>query len=245
MQVELVGVTKRFGPVLALDRVTAAIGPGEIVALIGLNGAGKTTLLRALAGIVAPSAGEVRLEGERYSREQLERRKQIVFLPDFPPLFGDRTVLWHVRMVAELHGRPLDEALADLVVELLERFDLTPLIDAPAATFSRGQLYKGALVAALAAAPRLWLLDEPFASGMDPRGLSELKARLRAAVAAGATVLYTTQILEIAEKFADRLLVLDRGKLVQSYTRTEMAALPAAGPGSLEERLGQFREPVA
>jgi ABC-type multidrug transport system ATPase subunit len=94
----------------------------------------------------------------------------------------------------------------------------------------------------MAVRPEFWILDEPFASGLDPQGLAVLKERARAAAAQGASILYTTQILEVAEKFCDTLLVLDQGKLRASHTKAEMAAMPPEGPDSLEARLRQFRE---
>ena len=143
-----------------------------------------------------------------------------------------------------VYERDTDE-IDDTVLATLGELDLLPLAEAPLGTLSRGQAYKAAFAALVAVRPELWLLDEPFASGLDPQGLAVLKQHARAAAAAGATVIYSTQILEIAERFADLLCVIDRGRLVATYTRAELAALPPEGPESLESRLRQFREPAA
>ncbi len=241
MHLELRQLTKSYGRLRALDAVSLALPPGRIVAVIGLNGAGKTTLLRCLAGIVAPTRGEVLYDGQVFRRSRLELRRRLMLLPDFPPLYGYMNALEHVALLLRLYERD-DAAVEDGVLADLAELDLLPLAEAPLATLSRGQLYKVAFAALHAVRPELWLLDEPFASGLDPQGIAVIRQRMRAAAAAGATILYTTQILEIAERFSDLICVIDRGQLRETYTREQIAALPAEGPGSLESRLRQFRE---
>lgn len=209
--------------------------------MIGLNGAGKTTLLRSLAGLVAPTRGEIILNSQPYRRDSLPLRREIFFLPDFPVMFAQHTPLQHLSLLLRVYERD-PAGLEDTLVGLLRDFDLLALAETPLGHLSRGQIYKVALAALIAVRPSLWLLDEPFASGLDPQGLAMLKQHARAAAAAGATVLYSTQILEIAEKFSDLLCVIDRGQLRATYTRAQLAALPVEGPDSLETRLRQFRE---
>lgn len=244
MNVELKQLTKRYGRVCALDRVALTLPPGRVVAVIGLNGAGKTTLLRCLAGIVAPTAGQVLYDGREFHRRDLAVRRRLMFLPDFPALFAHLSALQHIALVLRAYERDAPE-VEDRIVAALRDFDVLPLAEHPVGTLSRGQLYKVAFTALLAVAPELWLLDEPFASGLDPQGLSILKQRSREAAAAGATIVYSTQILEIAARFCDLLCVIDRGALRETFTRDQLAVLPAEGPDSLEMRLRQFREPAA
>lgn len=241
MHLELQELSKRFGKVPALDAVSLDLAPGQIVCVIGLNGAGKTTLLRCLGGIVAPSRGEIRYDGIRFHRERLELRRQLMFLPDFPLGFGEMSVLENAALLLRVYQR--DPVPAEpVILRALAELDLLPLAEVPVAQLSRGQLYKTALTGLFAVAPQLWLLDEPFASGLDPQGLAVLKQEARRHALAGGTVLYTTQILEIAARFADRLLVLDHGRLVANYGQEDLAAMPATGPASLEGRLREFRE---
>jgi len=242
MQVSLDRVGKRFGSNAVLDELSIEFVPGEIVALIGLNGAGKTTLMRLLAGIVAPTRGTLRMDGIAFSRNDLATRRRLVFLPDFPPSLPGASVIEHLALVLRLHEREVDPAA---VVRVLGDLDLLALAEAPIATLSRGQAYKTALAALILVAPDLWLLDEPFASGMDAQGLAMLKHHARAAAAAGASVIYSTQILEIAERFSHRLLVLDRGAIALSLSAAELAALPRDGDGALEARLRAFRQDQA
>lgn len=241
MKIELRRVTKHYGSTPALDDVSLQIPPGKIAAVIGLNGAGKTTLLRLLSGIAAPTRGKVFFDGEEFSRSRLDLRRRLMFLPDFPALYGDMNVLRHAAMLLNVYQR--DAAAAeDAIMNALAELDLLSLAEVPVMQLSRGQLYKAALVGLRAVDAELWLLDEPFASGLDPQGLSVLKQWSRERAVRCGTIIYSTQILEIAEKFCDVLLVVDRGRLVQTYTREQLAALPPRGPESLEMRLRQFRE---
>lgn len=241
MQIELRRVSKKYDGSKALDDVSLVIEPGQIVALIGLNGAGKTTLLRCLSAIVAPSRGQVLYDGQLFRRDRIDLRRRLLFLPDFPAMYAHQSALEHVSLMARLYERePL--ALEDSLVRVFGELDLLPLAEVPVGRLSRGQIYKVALAALVLINPELWLLDEPFASGLDPQGLAMLKDYSRAAAKAGATVIYTTQILEIAERFADRLCVIDRGQFRHIYTRADLDAMPASGTDSLESRLRQFRE---
>ncbi len=241
MRVEIDHLSKKYGALPALDDVSLTIEPGQVVALIGLNGAGKTTLFRCLSGLVAPSRGEVRYDGECFRRARLDLRRRFVLLPDFPLVYSRMSTVGHIALMARVYGRDTGN-LENEIIPILGDLDMLALAEIPMGRLSRGQIYKAALAGLLAVKPELWLLDEPFASGLDPQGLSVLKAQARLAARAGATVIYSTQILEVAEKFSDRLCVIDRGKLRADYTRGELDALPAHGPESIEGRLSQFRE---
>lgn len=212
MRVAIEQLSKWFGRVHALDALSFELPPGSLVAIIGANGAGKSTLLRCLAGIAVPDSGEIRYDGERFLRERLDLRKRLGFLPDFPAVFAHLSVLHHLGMVASLYGVD-PTGIEDRGVSLLRRFDLLPLAEVKAGTLSRGQLYKTALTALALVDPELWLLDEPFASGMDPDGIGAFREIAGDALARGRTILYSTQLLDIAERFSHRVVVLDRGKL--------------------------------
>lgn len=241
MQIELFGLTKRFPGGPALEDLTLQIQPGSIVALIGLNGAGKTTLLRCLSGILSPSSGEIRYDGELFRRARLDLRRRLMFLPDFPPAYAGMDGLEHIAMLLRAYDRDPRQVDEARVIDLLAELDLLGLARQPVGGLSRGQLYKTSLAGLITVQPELWLLDEPFASGMDPQGHAILKHHARVAAGHGSTVLYTTQILEIAERFCDRLLVLDHGRLRRIYDAAELRAMPAHGPESLENRLREFR----
>jgi ABC-type multidrug transport system ATPase subunit len=215
------------------------------VALLGPNGAGKTTLLRCLAGTVAADEGEVLYDGEKFTRQRMDLRRRLCFLPDFPAIFEEWSPLRHVGMALRLYGNDEDPALEERVVKLLGDFDLLPMANAPFFVLSRGQRYKAALVALLAVNPELWLLDEPFASGMDPNGLNAFKRLAREAAAKGQTVVYSTQILDAAERFSDRVCVIHRGK-VRAFEKTLDLREAARGDASaLDDLFHQLREEEA
>jgi ABC-type multidrug transport system ATPase subunit len=213
MKIELQGVTKKYGSFSALTDVSLEIAPGQLVALLGPNGAGKTTLLRCLAGIVAPTKGEILYDGQKFGRGRMDLREKLFFLPDFPLLFEKWSTLQHMGMVLRMYKAD-GPGIEEKVIELLNEFELLPLAENPFQMLSRGQRYKAALATLIAADPELWLVDEPFASGMDPHGISAFKRHSREAITRGRTVVYSTQILDAAERFSDRVGIIYRGSLV-------------------------------
>ena len=225
MKVELAGVSKIYGRKRALHEVREEFAPGRIVAVLGLNGAGKSTLLHCLGGILSLSAGQIFFDDEPFTRARTDLRRRFGFLPDFPIFFPWMNALQHIGMVLRLYEKDGPGA-EERVLGLLRAFDLLTLVEAPLSTLSRGQVYKMALAALLAANPDLWLLDEPMASGMDALGLREFRTRARAAADAGATIFYTTQILAVAEQFSDEVLILHEGRV---HARGPLATLTTAG----------------
>jgi ABC-type multidrug transport system ATPase subunit len=241
MKIELRKVFKQYGSVHALDDVSLSIEPGQIVALVGTNGAGKTTLMRCLAGIVAPTSGQLLYDGEHLLRDRLELRRRLFFLPDFPAVFEEWHPLQHIGMVLRLYGRDAP-GVEESVVDVLRDLDLLPVASSPFAVLSRGQRYKAALAALFAVDPELWLLDEPFASGMDPNGINAFKQRTRTAAAAGRTVIYSTQILDAAERFSDRVCVVHRGRIRAFSVTAELRSGSEGEANPLDDLFTQLRE---
>lgn len=241
MRISLHQATKRYGPLVALEKLTLEIDPGQVIAFVGPNGAGKSTLLRCLGGIVALDSGRIFYDGLPFFRGRLDLRRRLGFLPDFPYLFPEMTVLRHIGMVLRLYGAD-GEGAEDRVLARLRDFDLLTLAEMPVATLSRGQAYKAALVALLAVDPELWLLDEPFASGMDPNGIISLKTLARDAATRGRTVIYTTQILDVAETCSDRVGVIDRGQIRAFSTLEELRSQAGGKDGALEALFMRLRE---
>ena len=241
MKIELRCLVKSYRSVRALDAVSLEIEPGQIVSLLGPNGAGKTTLLRCLAGIAAPDKGGVYLDDREYRRDQLDLRRRMHLLPDFPMQFWDQSVIRNIAIVLRLFEADAPGA-EDRVLELLREFDLLPLALRPVGSLSRGQAYKAGLVALLAADREVWLLDEPFASGMDPHGIDAFKRQARAAAARGRTILYSTQLLDVAERFSDRVCVIHKGA-IHAFDTLERLRERASDKGNvLDEMFRQLRE---
>jgi ABC-2 type transport system ATP-binding protein len=240
MNIELRMVSKRFGGTQALDRVSCELAPGQVVAVVGANGAGKTTLLRCLAGIAGLDEGLILYDDQPFTRDRLDLRRRFYFLPDFPFLFWDRSVLQHLGIVLRLYG--VNRAgIEETALEILRDFDLLPLAQKPLGTLSRGQLYKAGLVMLMTVDPEVWLLDEPFASGMDPHGIDAFKRRARGAAGRGRTVIFSTQLLEVAERFADRACILHRGELRACETIATLRRRAAGEAGALEQIFRELR----
>jgi ABC-type multidrug transport system ATPase subunit len=241
-KIELRAVSKTYGKARALDRASLEIGPGQIVAILGANGAGKTTLLRCLAGIAAPDAGTIHYNEEPFERDKLDLRRQLFFLPDFPVVFYEMSILRHIGMVLRVYEKD-EPGIEQRVLQLLKDFDLFTIAENPLNSLSRGQVYKAALVAMAAVNPEVWLLDEPFASGMDPHGINMFRRIAREAAGQGRTIIYSTQILDVVEKFSDRVCILHKGE-VRAFDSVKLLENSGQGCG-LDEIFQQLREEIA
>jgi ABC-2 type transport system ATP-binding protein len=241
MKIELRGVLKSYRSFRALDYVSLEIEPGQIISVLGVNGAGKTTLLRCLAGIAAPDKGGIYFDGQEFRRDRLDLRSRIYILPDFPFFFWELSIVRNLAIILLLYNAdgPGEETR---VLQLLREFDLLPLALRPVFSLSRGQLYKAGLVALIAADREVWLLDEPFASGMDPHGIDAFRRHAREASGRGRTILYTTQILDIAERFSDRVCLIHKGEVRAFDPLEKLRAQAHDKDNVLEEMFRQLRE---
>ena len=219
-------LSKKFPGVPVLSDVSAEFVPGTLVALLGANGAGKTTLLRCLAALMAPDGGDVLFDGDILRRGRLDLRRRLLFLPDFPDLFQEMEPLEVIAIHLKL-WQVDREGTAERVAELMDRLQIASLCGIPVSTFSRGQRYKTALAALLAVDPELWLLDEPFASGMDPQGIATFRQEAGKAVGErGRIVFYSTQMVELACGFSDKIAIISRGKMMLFDTEADLGRDP-------------------
>ena len=210
--IEVTGVKRTFGSVLAVDHIDLQARPGEVTALVGPNGAGKTTLLLMLATLLTPDDGSIRIAGLDPVAEPRQVRATIGWMPD---AFGTWDALT-VREVLETVGaayRMAPGSAHTRAAELLELVHLGDLADRPARVLSRGQKQRLGLARALIHHPSVLLLDEP-ASGLDPRSRIELRDVLRSLAASGATLLVSSHILTELQEIADRAVIVARGRSV-------------------------------
>ena len=218
--IEVVGLTKSFGEHRVLDGVDLIVPRGAVYALLGPNGAGKTTIVNILSTLLTPDDGEIRVAGFDVRRERTGIRAAIGVTGQFSAIDELLTGRENLRLMADLAH--LDRAtVASATTAMLERFDLVEAADRRAQTYSGGMKRRLDLAMTLIARPKLIFLDEPTA-GLDPRSRRELWAIVRAQVADGVTVLLTTQYLEEADQLADRIGVLDGGRLVAEGTAAEL-----------------------
>ena len=209
----VVDLTVRFGSTTALDRVAFALEAGEVVGLVGPNGAGKTTLLRVLATLLLPSGGRAEVLGFDVARRPLEVRRRIGYLPDFAGLYQDMRVSEYLRFFADANG--LDrESRARFVEQALVASQLEERRGDFIEQLSRGMRGKLAFAATLAGDPPLLLLDEPL-SGLDPLARGALRDNLSALRDEHRTILISSHMLSDLELLCDRVLLIDRGRLVE------------------------------
>jgi len=205
-------LTRRFGPLVAVDRLNLEVAEGEIFGLVGPDGAGKTTTLRMLAGLVEPTGGEAIVAGFDVARHPEAVRDRIGYMAQRFGLYGDLTVEENMRFYADLFGTAAAEA-ARLMPELLGMTRMGPFRRRLARELSGGMKQKLALMCALLHRPRLLLLDEPT-SGVDPVSRRDFWAILTALVSSGVTVLLATAYLDEAER-CGRVGLLYRGRLIR------------------------------
>lgn len=230
--IEVAGLTKAFGDDTVLDGVDLTVPEGTVYALLGPNGAGKTTIVNILATLLTPDDGEIRVAGFDVRREAAGVRATIGVTGQFSAIDELLTGRENLRLMADLAH--LDRAsVATTVGGMLERFDLLDAADRRAQTYSGGMKRRLDLAMTLIARPRLIFLDEPT-TGLDPRSRRELWAIVREQVAEGVTVLLTTQYLDEADHLADRIGVLDGGRLVAEGTAAELKRRVPGGRVSMQ-----------
>jgi branched-chain amino acid transport system ATP-binding protein len=219
---ELAGVVTRYGAITMLRDVSLEVAPGRIACLLGPNGSGKTTLIRTILGIVTPVAGEIRFEGQRIDQLRTHRivERGIGVVPEGRRVFPKMTVEENLRMGAFVEWAP-----ADLAERLDRVFALFPRLaerrQQRAATMSGGEQAMLAMGRALMSRPKLLLLDEP-SLGLSPRLTKELFATLRAITRSGQSVLLVEQNVHHSLRLADRVYVLENGRIVRCGTPAEL-----------------------
>jgi ABC-2 type transport system ATP-binding protein len=205
--IDVQGFHKAFSDHLAVQGVTLRVEPGELLAIIGPNGAGKTTTMRAIAGIIPASRGRLSIAGFDVAVDPIDAKSQLAFVPDDAPLFPDLTVEEHLSFYASVYR--VDDSRSTAMA-LLDEFELTSKIHAPASNLSRGMRQKLAICCAYLHNPRAILFDEPL-TGLDPQGIRVFKQTLRDRATQGAAVIISSHMLAMVEDLCTHVLILDRG----------------------------------
>ncbi len=229
---ELKGLTKSFDRP-AVDGLDLSVRAGEFYALLGPNGAGKTTTLRMVAGLLEPDAGEISIFGVDARRDPVAAKRLVAWVSDEPMIYEKLTPFEYLELVAGLLS--LDAAAAEARArELFDWLGLAPHAHERCQGFSKGMRQKVALAGALVHDPRLIILDEPL-TGLDAGAARQVKEVFAERVRSGVTVIMTTHILEVAERMAERIGVLARGRLIAEGTLEELRAQAGKAGSSLEE----------
>lgn len=229
---QVINLIKDYNKFRAVDGITFTVNPGEIVGLLGPNGAGKTTVMRCIAGILLPTSGEIRINGYDLLTQQVDAKKGLAFAPEVPALYELLTVKEHLRFVAmAFNSLNLYEKHAD---EILARYDLSEKANSFVATLSKGMKQKLAVACAWIHNAKVLLLDEPLI-GIDPRGVHRFKLELIKAKHEGAAILISTHLLDTAEKFCDRVIILAKGRKVVEGTLADLQKMSDMEGATLEE----------
>lgn len=235
--IEVQNLTKRYGRFIALDAISFSARQGEIVGFLGPNGAGKTTTMRILTGYMPPTEGTARVAGCDVVEDSLEMRRHVGYLPETVRLYRDMTVQGYLKFVAQLRGV---NQVRERVAEVLELVGMTDRARSLIRSLSKGMQQRIGLAQAIVHDPEVLILDEPTI-GLDPHQVQDLRALIRD-LGVNHTVMLSTHILSEAEQICDRVIILDRGRIVAEDTPDRLRENLNRG-GRLFLRVGERATP--
>ena len=240
--IDIANVTKRYGPKVAVQDLSLHVPAGELFAFLGPNGAGKTTTIKMLCGLLFPTTGTVAVGGFDLARQGDPARALVAYVPDQPFLYEKLTGREFLQFTADLYALPPDRA-RDKIAEVIDLFHLDEFVDDLTERYSHGMRQRTVFAAALVHEPKLLIADEPTV-GLDPKSIRELKTLLRKLAAGGMTIFLSTHTLDIAEELADRIGIIDRGRLIGCGTMADLRR-QASRDGSLEDLFMAITEEAA
>jgi ABC-2 type transport system ATP-binding protein len=231
--VELKGVIKRYGEILAVDNLDLNINLGEIFGLLGPNGSGKSTTLKMLLGLVKPDYGSVNVLGLDVEKNTVDVKQNVGYVPESPRLYEFLTGIEYLDFIGDIYGMKTEEKSAR-IKEYLRALELKGREGDLISSYSMGMKQKIALISAFLHKPKLLILDEPL-SGLDPRSAKIVKDLLHELKAQGVTTLMSTHVLEIAQALCDRIAIMHQGKLLALGTRDELRQKASISSSGLED----------
>jgi ABC-2 type transport system ATP-binding protein len=234
-------ITKLYGPKVAVQNLSLHVPAGELFAFLGPNGAGKTTTIKMLCGLLFPTSGSVKVGGFDLFNEGDSARALISYVPDQPFLYEKLTGREFLKFTADLYAMPQAKA-EEKIEEVIELFHLNEFVDDLTERYSHGMRQRTVFAAALVHDPKLLIADEPTV-GLDPKSIRELKTLLRRLANGGMTIFLSTHTLDIAQELADRIGIIDRGRLLGCGTMKDLQK-QASSDGNLEELFLKITEEV-
>jgi ABC-2 type transport system ATP-binding protein len=231
-------LTKRFGEQIAVDALSFEIPAGQIVGFLGPNGAGKTTTLKMLTGMIEPTSGTAVIAGHDLRQSLIEVKRSVGFVPESGAVFESLTGLEYLEMVAALYGIP-EEPARERIRQFIAFFDLSfeTLTDKLLGAYSKGMRRKVVITAALLHNPPVVFFDEPL-DGLDANAAVGFKALIQTLAREGRTIVYSSHILDVVERVCDRVIIIDKGRLLLDGRPDELVA--AHGSGTLERLFTQL-----
>lgn len=226
--ISLLSLTKCFGSQTAVDGLTLEIPAGQIVGLLGPNGAGKSTTLKMLTGMLEPTSGTATICGFDLKRDGMEIKKRVGFVPDSGAVFESLTGLEYLEMIAALYGIP-GESARERIRQFLAFFDLgfDVLTDKLLGAYSKGMRRKVVITAALLHNPQVVFFDEPL-DGLDANAAVGFKALIQTLAREGRTIVYSSHVLDVVERVCDRVIIIDKGRIMVDGAPGELVRLHGA-----------------
>jgi len=208
-------VTKTYnGQNKAVDNLNLEMKDGEIFGLLGPNGAGKTTTIKMITGIIQPTSGDIEVNGLSILKDTVKVKELFGYVPDSPDMFLRFTGLEYLNFMADVY-KVDGSTRKDKIKELAERFEMTKALGDKIQSYSHGMRQKIVVMGVILHNPKVWILDEPL-TGLDPKSAFILKEMMREHADAGNTVLFSTHVLEVAEKLCDKVAIINKGQLIYS-----------------------------
>ncbi len=217
--IEVEGITRKYGELVAVDDVSFSIGKGEVVGLLGHNGAGKTTIMRMLTGYIEPTAGSVVIDGMPLSEARLSIQRKLGYLSENAPLYPDMSVVRYLEYVADLRGVPRAGRPA-VLKRALERTWLTDRALDPVATLSKGYKQRLGVAQAIVHEPEILILDEPT-NGLDPTQIFQMRS-LVSDLSQKATIIVSTHVLQEVEAVCERVIIMVQGRIAVDARLSEL-----------------------
>lgn len=213
--IEIKAVDKSYnGKNKVIDNLNLTIPDGKIFGFLGPNGAGKTTTIKMITGIISPNSGSITIDGKDIVKEPLEVKKLLGFVPDSPDIFLRLKGIEYLNFMGDVYEVPT-EVRKERIENLSKRFSMEDALGDRIQSYSHGMRQKIVIMGVLIHDPEVWILDEPL-TGLDPKSSFILKEMMREHVENGKTVLFSTHVLEVAEKLCDVVAIIDKGKILYS-----------------------------
>jgi ABC-2 type transport system ATP-binding protein len=219
--IDIQNITKTYnGSNNAVDNFNFQIKDGEIFGLLGPNGAGKTTTIKMMTGIISPTIGDIKINDISITKDPVEAKEQFGYVPDSPDMFLRLKGIEYLNFMADVYGVRSFER-AEIISDLAKRFEMETALGDKIQSYSHGMRQKIVIMGVLIHKPKAWILDEPM-TGLDPKSAFILKEMMREHADDGNTVLFSTHVLEVAEKICDRVGIINKGQLIFVGTLKEL-----------------------
>lgn len=224
--IEIVNLVKKFGPLTAVNDISFTVEPGQVLGFLGPNGAGKSTTMKMITGFLAPTSGTIRVCGHRVEGDSLQAKREIGYLPEGAPSYGEMTPIQFLKFIAEVRGLKGSEK-NQRIETVISQLHLQQVINRPIETLSKGFKRRVGISQAILHDPQVLILDEPT-DGLDPNQKYEVRELIKG-MAKDKIVVISTHILEEVDAVCSRAIIIANGKVVADETPTELISRSPTG----------------